>query len=133
METYVVLMNLTERGLRDLKEAPARIEAAAEALEAAGGRLLGFYAVIGGYDYVAIAEVPNDDVARSQLLNLSMLGNVRTTALKAASREEFSETVKRIQPEVWRAAKAQAASEKKLLREWVEETIKERLERAKSG
>lgn len=133
MQTYIILMTLTDRGLRNLKEAPARIDAAVRALEADGGRLLGFYAVMGGYDYVAIAEVPNDDVAWSQALSLNMLGNVRAIVLKAARREEFTETVKRIQPQVWHAAKAQAASEHKPLREWVEEAIRERLEKAKGG
>ncbi|GAI41846.1 unnamed protein product, partial [marine sediment metagenome] len=37
MPTYVILMNLTEQGVKNIKEAPERIEAVAKALEAAGG------------------------------------------------------------------------------------------------
>jgi uncharacterized protein with GYD domain len=90
MAKYVILMNLTEKGIMDPKNAPARIEAAEQALEAAGGKLLDFYVVMGSYDYVAIAEGPGDEVAMAQLLGLGMAGNVRTTTLKAFTREEFA-------------------------------------------
>jgi uncharacterized protein with GYD domain len=96
MARYVILMNLTEQGVKDIKNAPARIEAAAKSLEAAGGKLLNFYTVMGPYDYVAIAEGPSDEVALLQLIGLGMAGNVRTTALKAFTREEFAEILKKL-------------------------------------
>jgi uncharacterized protein with GYD domain len=96
MPTYVILMNLTEQGIKDIKNAPQRIEEAAKALEAAGGKLISFYTVMGQYDYVAIAEGPSDEVALAQLLGLGMQGNVRTTTLKAFTREEFEEIVKKL-------------------------------------
>ena len=43
MPTHVILMNLTEQGVKNVKDAPARVEEAAKALEAAGGKLLAFY------------------------------------------------------------------------------------------
>lgn len=94
MPTYVILMNLTEQGVKNIKDAPARIGEAAKALEAAGGKLLAFYTVMGPYDYVAIAEGPKDEVALAQLLALGMAGNVRTTTLKAFTTEEFAEILK---------------------------------------
>ena len=94
MSTFVLLMNLTEQGITNVKEAPARIEGAVNALEAVGGKVLAFYTVMGPYDYVAIVEAPSDQVALAQLLGLGMAGNVRTTTLKAFSREEFAEIVK---------------------------------------
>jgi uncharacterized protein with GYD domain len=96
MPTYVILMNLTEQGVKNIKDAPARIEAAAKALEAAGGKMIGFYLTLGQYDYVAIAEGPSDEVALMQLLGLGAAGNVRTTTLKAFTREEFEEIVKKL-------------------------------------
>ncbi len=94
MPTFVLLMNLTEQGIANIKEAPARIEEAVNALEAAGGKVLAFYTVMGPYDYVSIVDAPSDQVALAQLLGLGMAGNVRTTTLKAFSREEFAEIVK---------------------------------------
>jgi uncharacterized protein with GYD domain len=92
--TYVILMNLTEQGVKDVKNAPARTAAATKALEAAGGKLLAFYTVMGAYDYVAITEGPSDEVAMAQLLGLGMAGNVRTTTMKAFTPEEFGKILK---------------------------------------
>jgi uncharacterized protein with GYD domain len=49
---------------------------------------------MGEYDYVAIAEGPNDQVALAQLLGLGMMGTVRTNTLKAFGREEFAQILK---------------------------------------
>ena len=38
---------------------------------------------MGEYDYVAIGEMPSDEVAMRFLLSLGALGNVRTTTLRA--------------------------------------------------
>ena len=38
MPKYVMLMNLTEQGIKDVKNAPARVKAAADSLESAGGK-----------------------------------------------------------------------------------------------
>jgi uncharacterized protein with GYD domain len=94
MATYIILMKLTKQGVQDIKNAPERVAQTEKALEAAGGKLLCFYITMGEYDYVAIAEGPNDKVALAQLLGLGMAGNVRTKTLKAFSGEEFAEILK---------------------------------------
>ncbi|MDD2320114.1 MAG: GYD domain-containing protein [Geobacteraceae bacterium] len=96
MPTYVILMNLTDQGARNIKDAPARIQAVAKSLEAAGGRMLAFYHVMGPYDYVAITEGPSDELALAQLLALGMAGNVRTTTRKAFSMEAFEDILKKL-------------------------------------
>ncbi|MCD6289879.1 MAG: GYD domain-containing protein [Anaerolineae bacterium] len=96
MPRYVVLANLTEQGIKNIKEAPAGIEAVAEALESAGGKLIDFYVVMGDYDYVVIAEVPSDEVALVQLFSVSMVGDVRTTTLRAFTREEFAKVIQEL-------------------------------------
>jgi uncharacterized protein with GYD domain len=67
-----------------------------KSVEAAGGKMLGFYVTMGRYDYVAIAEGPSDQVALLQLLGLGMAGNVRTTTLKAFSMEEFAALLQKL-------------------------------------
>ena len=49
---------------------------------------------MGQYDYVAIVEGSSDKVASAQLLRLGMQGNVRTTTLKAFTKEEIAKIVK---------------------------------------
>lgn len=96
MENYILLMKFTDQGIKAVRNAPLRIEAAIKGFEAMGGKVTGFYATMGEYDYVAIGEAPNDTVGMTFLLGLGLAGNVRTTTLKAFTREEFVEIVKRL-------------------------------------
>ena len=96
MSTYVILMKLTEQGIKDIKNAPQRVKEVSQALEAAGGKVLAFYVVMGDYDYVAVAEAPGDEVAMAQLLGMAKMGTVRTTTLKAFTLEEFSQVLEKL-------------------------------------
>ena len=96
MTTYIMLMKLTEQGAKSIKEAPQRIEQGFKTVEAMGGKAIGFYAVMGEYDYVVIGECPSDEVMMTFLLGLGSLGNVRTTTLKAFTSEEFAAMVKKL-------------------------------------
>ncbi len=96
MVTRIVLMKLTDQGIEDIKNAPKRIEAAAKAIEAMGGKLKSFYLTTGEYDYVAIAEVPSDEAGMTFLLGLGAAGNVKTTTMGAYTREQFAEFVKKL-------------------------------------
>jgi uncharacterized protein with GYD domain len=89
-------MKLTEQGVKDLKDAPKRIESGIKYLEKLGGKLLAFYVTLGEYDYIGIADAPNDEVVMRFLLGLGMAGNVRTTTLKAYSKEQLAEIIKKL-------------------------------------
>jgi uncharacterized protein with GYD domain len=82
-------MKLTEKGIKDIKNAPERVDNAVKGLEAVGSKLLAFYMVMGEYDYVAITEGPSDEVGMTFLLGLGAAGYVRTTTLKAFDLEEM--------------------------------------------
>ena len=96
MPTYIMLMKLTEQGVKDIKNAPQRIEQASKTAEAMGGKMIGFYSVMGEYDYVAIGECPSDEVMMTFLLGLGSHGNARTITLKAFTRDEFVGMVKKL-------------------------------------
>ena len=96
MHTYIVLMKLTDQGIRAVKEAPDRIEAAINSLEALGGKINGFYATLGEYDYTACVDAPNEAVVMRFLLGLGAAGDVRTTTMKALSRSEFEEIARKL-------------------------------------
>ena len=96
MATYIVLMKMTDQGIKDVKNAPQRIDAAAKAVEAMGGKLTGFYFTLGEYDYIAIVEGLTDEAGASFLLKLGSAGNIRTTTLKAFTKKEFAEMVKNL-------------------------------------
>jgi uncharacterized protein with GYD domain len=96
MPTYVVLYKLTDQGIRNIKDAPQRMEKGIKALEAMGGKVIGIYSVMGEYDYVGIGEMPNDEAALTLALAMGSEGNVRTTTMKAFTKEEFAEIVKKL-------------------------------------
>ena len=93
MQTYVSLMNLTDQGVKAIKDAPGRLAEQTKLIEAAGGKMVGFYLTMGGYDYVAITEWPSDEAGMTFLLALGSAGNVKTTTLKAFTQEEFAALV----------------------------------------
>lgn len=96
MHTYIVLMKLTDQGIRSVKDAPDRIEAAINSLEAVGGKVNGFYATLGEYDYIGCVDAPNEAIVMRFLLGLGAAGDVRTTTMKALSRAEFEEVARKL-------------------------------------
>jgi len=96
MPTYITLYKLTDQGIKNIKDAPGRVEEAIKGFESMGGKLIGFYAVMGEYDYVAIGEIPSDESAMAFALGLGSGGNVRSTSLKAFNKKEFAEIVKKL-------------------------------------
>jgi uncharacterized protein with GYD domain len=96
MVRRIMLMKLTDQGVKDIKNAPQRIEQGTKAFEKVGGKMIGFYAVTGEYDYIAIGESPNDEVGMAFVMGLSAFGNVRTTTIQAFTTEEFAEMVKKL-------------------------------------
>ena len=85
MTTYVMLTKWTEKGMVNVKESPKRLDAAKKALRDMGGEFKSVYMTMGDYDLVAVYEAPDDAIAARFTLILGMLGNVRTTTLKACA------------------------------------------------
>lgn len=89
MPTYISLVTLTEQGLKEIKNAPERLHALELAAKEVGGKLLGFYLVMGQYDYVVVTDVPDDQTAARLILNTIAPGSMRTQTMRAFTREEF--------------------------------------------
>ena len=89
MPTYIVLVNFTQKGVENIKESPARLEAAKGAFKAMGGELKAYYSVMGRYDAVVIAEGPDDETAAKLALAIGSQGNVRTETLRAFTEDEY--------------------------------------------
>ena len=96
MPTYVVLANWTDQGIRTVKKSPQRLDVTRKAIEAAGGKLLGFYLTMGRYDEVLIVEGPSDAVAATLALSAGSEGNVRTETLKAFPEAEYRNIIAKI-------------------------------------
>lgn len=89
MPTYIELVRWTDQGIRNIKEAPERMDAFKKTIEAAGGKLIGFYFTMGEYDIVTVIEAPSDEALTNIILNTGSKGSVRSETLKAYTEQEF--------------------------------------------
>jgi|SRR5690242_7378898 len=90
MPTYVSLINWTEQGIKNLKDTMSRLEDFTRLAESKGGSVRETLYTVGGYDLVTVTEFPDDETATAVLLQAGMLGNVRTTTMRAFSADEMS-------------------------------------------
>lgn len=93
MTTYIMLINWTDQGVRNVRESPKRLDAARKMLEDMGGSFQSIYLTMGDYDLVGIAEMPDDAIAARFALQLGMQGNVRTRTLKAFPEAAYREII----------------------------------------
>src|SRR5919108_3548438 len=96
MPHYISLMRWTSKGLAGLPGWRERVEDGERIIEAAGGRLIGVYVTLGRYDVVEIFEAPDDEIAMEILMKLQRHGAEQTETLRAFSREEAEDIVKRL-------------------------------------
>ena len=89
MSTYIMLINYTDQGIRNIKDSPKRASAARDMAKSCGAEMKDLYLTMGGYDLVATVEAPNDDAVVKFALAVGSLGNVRTTTLKAFTEDEY--------------------------------------------
>lgn len=93
MTTYIVLINWTELGARNVRESPKRLDAAKKLLGEMGGSFKSFYLTMGECDMVAIVEAPDDAVLARFALLLSSGGNVKTRTMKAFPEFAYREII----------------------------------------
>ena len=96
MPRYVVLVNWTDQGVKNVKETLQRTDSGGEIAEKHGLTLEQAYWTVGPYDMVTIFEAPDDEALSAHLLEIGSLGNVRTTTLRAYNEEEMSGILQRL-------------------------------------
>ena len=97
MPTYINLVSWTDQGIRNIKEAPQRIDAFRKAVEGAGGKLIGFYSTMGKYDIVTIIDIPSDEAYANVALSTGSKGSIRTETMKAFTEDQFRNLVTKVQ------------------------------------
>jgi len=93
MPTYISLIQYTQKGMEKIKESPARLDHAKKGYEAAGGKIKEVYLVMGEYDIVVIAELPNDEAAAKLALTLGSAGNIKSRTSRAVTEAEYRKLV----------------------------------------
>jgi uncharacterized protein with GYD domain len=95
MANYVAFMKWTDQGIRNYRDTVARAEAYRGTVERAGGRLVQMLWIAGEYDLVAFLEAPDDETAALLAFQLSALGNVRTTTMRAFTADAMKQIIAR--------------------------------------
>jgi uncharacterized protein with GYD domain len=90
MPRYVVLVNWTDQGIRNVKQTIERTDHGGEIAEKHELKLEKAYWTVGAYDMVTVFEAPDEEALSAHLLEIDSLGNVRTTMLRAYDEEEMS-------------------------------------------
>ena len=93
MTTYIMLLNWTEQGAKNLRDSPKRLDAARRSLEDMGGSIREFYLTMGDSDLVAVCDAPDDAVMVRFTLALEMGGNVRSRTMKAFPEKAYRELI----------------------------------------
>ena len=89
MVTYLMLLNWTDHGIKNVKDSPKRLDGVKKLAKDMGGEVKGFYMTLGAHDLVLIVDLPNDEKVASFALKLGSLGNVRSTTLRAYSEDDY--------------------------------------------
>jgi uncharacterized protein with GYD domain len=97
MATYVLLLNFTDQGIRNVKDTAKRAEAFKKIADKAGAKVKEVYWTLGQYDGVLIFEAPEDATATALGLSLGSLGYVQTQTLRAFSAEEIGRILTNMQ------------------------------------
>lgn len=93
MTTYILLINWTEQGVKNVQESPKRLDAAKKMLSEMGGSFKEFFLTMGDCDMVAVCEAPDDAIMARFALGLATGGNVRTRTLKAFPEAAYREII----------------------------------------
>jgi uncharacterized protein with GYD domain len=96
MPHYVTLMRWTSQGIAGLPAWRERIEEGERIIKEAGGELVGAFVTMGRYDVVEIFEAPDDELAVEILMKLQRFGAEHTETLRAFTREEAEEIIRRL-------------------------------------
>ena len=95
MPIYVILGNWTDQGTRDFGGAVQRGNGFREMVEQAGGRVRELVWTMGEYDFIIVAEAPDDETAVTLVLRVGAAGNVRSKTMRAFDADQMSDIIAR--------------------------------------
>ena len=90
---FIMSLNFTEQGIRNIKDAPKRAQAARELAKKLGVEIKHVYLTSGDSDLVVIADTANGDNMAKFALALGSQGNVRSRTARAWPMEEYAKLV----------------------------------------
>ncbi|HSB45171.1 MAG TPA: GYD domain-containing protein [Nitrospira sp.] len=89
MAIYIVLVNFTEQGVRNIKDTIKRGDAIRDMAKKFGVTAKEYYWTLGSYDVIDIFDAPDDASMAAFLAAFGAMGNARTQTLRAFSQDEM--------------------------------------------
>jgi len=89
MPSYIHLIRFTQKGIENIKEGAARLDAVKQSYKAMGAEIKGFYLMMGQYDALVIVDAPNDETMAKVALASGTRGTVRSETSRAFTEEEY--------------------------------------------
>ena len=93
MPMFILSLGWTDQGIRGVKDAPKRSQAARELAKKVGVQIKDIYLTSGDSDLLLIVDTPNGDNVAKFALALGSLGNVRTRTARAWPEAEFQKLI----------------------------------------
>jgi uncharacterized protein with GYD domain len=93
MPTFILTLNWTDQGIRAVKDAPKRSQAAKELAKKLGVEVKQIYLTSGEHDLLIVVESSSGDNVAKFALATASLGNVRTSTARAWSEAEFTKLI----------------------------------------
>lgn len=95
MPSYLMLFSFTTEGIKQIKESPARVEAAKQTVRSSGGEVKAFYGIVGSaHDTMFIVEAPDDEAVAKMFLAIASRGFVRTETHRLFTEDEYRKTIR---------------------------------------
>ena len=89
MASYIALFQLTDQGIRSVKDTTKRAATMTEMASRMGAKVVDIFWTLGPYDGVLIAEAPDDETMTALAVKVSSFGNVKTLTLRAFRANEM--------------------------------------------
>ena len=96
MASYIALLQLTDQGIRSVKDTTKRAVAATEMASKMGVKIVDIFWTFGPHDVVLIMEAPDDETMSAFALKFSSLGNAKTLTLRAFRAKEMDAILNRV-------------------------------------
>ena len=90
---FIVSLNWTEQGIRNVKDAPKRAQAARDLGKKVGVEIKELYLTSGDADMVAILEAQNGDNVAKFAMAIGSQGNIRTRTARAWTQAEMQKMI----------------------------------------
>jgi len=90
---FISSINWTEQGIRSIKDAPKRAQAARDMAKKMGVEIKEIYLTSGDTDMVAILETANGDNVAKFAMAIGAMGNIRTRTVRAWTQAEMQKMI----------------------------------------